>query len=154
MITKGQVSRRKFLSLSLLTPLVKADLSKLNDFDAMDGMPKEEFSGAPDWPSPKFSYKGYEVHWTGWKYCQESRNIEGQWLAYPPWDRSHDDFLVNYRYLSLNLPGGVWGIYKVGDKFDLSCDPKIRELTKTKSGRLKLLKSGRKRLMEIMDGES
>lgn len=51
----------------------------------------------------KFSYRGWEVMWTGWKTSQESLDLCGQWVARKP--------TCEYRLYS-SAPGAAGRIHK------------------------------------------
>lgn len=142
-----KLDRRTFVTVIALAPLVGADLSVLAQVGE-DYAPREEFSGAPDWPQPKFSYSDYEVCWTGWKCAWNSRDICGQWVAYPLRRDEQCPLLV------VNLPGLHGGVFEPGQLFDVSVLPDEHEQIYTMEGRRHLLELGRRAIIYMIDHKS
>ncbi len=57
-------------------------------------------------------YKNFHIHWTGWKFAQNSTLVVGQYLAFPI-DKNDN------RYFYSNT-GGAVDLFKEGDCFDIS----------------------------------
>ena len=59
-------------------------------------------------------YRGFRLHWSGWKGSQHLRWLVGQWFAWP--ERGTPD--PTYYYL--NVPGMMSSRYTPGDCFNIS----------------------------------
>lgn len=111
--------------------------------NANEYLPNEEWEGLPDWPMPRFTYRGIPIHWTGWKQSQSELVIRGQWIAYLSKDGP---------YLGVDIPAKQIFSFGRGEMFDLTvpADGDHRK-TFTAQGRKELLKKGRDLLMSQID---
>lgn len=66
----------------------------------------------------EYHYKGFCLRWTGWKECQNSTILVGQYVAWMKSGLPKDQ----YRNFYSSIPGGC-GEYKSGDEFDISPKP-------------------------------
>lgn len=137
------MKRRQFLTL---VPFAALPLDALAEELCTNYMPHEEFDHLPDWPEPHFDYKGYRIFWTGWKCSQGTREIAGQWVAYPHVE-GKDPYLV------VNLPNCKGGITYKFSVFDISYNshPPSWEMVATKGGRLQLIKRGSTYIQWLID---
>jgi hypothetical protein len=90
-----------------------------------------------------FSYKSYNIHWTGWKASIDCDVIVGQWLGHPKGGR---DSGKPYFYSS--FPGRS-GKYTVGERFDLTPDPSFDKYKTRNECKLAALE----RLQRLIDEE-
>ena len=117
-------------------------LSEWNLKGEREFQPREEFLGPPDWPEPNFLCNGYEVHWTGWKACQNNNQIVGQWIGWP--------LDPKLPYLHVCLPNMKGGPYQKGYVFDVACDVEQINLTLSSEGRKQLLFDGCQKMLEMI----
>lgn len=73
-------------------------------------------TGWPTMDQPEI-YKGYRIHWSGWKGSHDSMRRVGQWLAWHGDLYTGADPQQTPPYLYLNVPNFVGGPYSSGDVF-------------------------------------
>lgn len=98
-------------------------------------------------------YRKYEMLWTGWKVCQNTDLLVGQWIGYPvnakyQYQRSLDHF----PYLVSSVPGAC-AAYRRGDCFNIDIYPDQAPVNyRTLEADKEIYqRAGKKRLMLMID---
>jgi len=80
------------------------------------------------WDQWNGTYKGYKLHWTGWKTDPTMAVLIGQWLAWP-YDEISKGYMTDEEagrpYIYSSTPGIV-DTYKKGYQFNLTLQPHQR----------------------------
>lgn len=74
--------------------------------------PAPKIEGSPD----RFMYRGYKIRWTGWKGCQQSDDLYGQWVAFGHQSKNDGDWAGYYAN-----SGGTSAVMYRGEAFNITC---------------------------------
>lgn len=101
-------------------------------------------------PEDKTIYRGYRVKWTGWKACQNSDLLAGQWVGHPL--KVNGNYDESRPCLYTSAPG-TEGAYYRGDFFNLSVMPGQKRITCTDNEIVKdrARRRAGKRLFKMID---